>query len=160
MVLTIFWIRVVASLLLKAESKGRHFSLVVLEGRSYTSGAKAAKVYADSSIPTTVILDSVVGCLMERADMVVVGSERVVDNRGIVNNMGTYAMGVAVRYLGNPFYVAANSYNFARLFPLNQSDLTDMGPEAGLSFMDTEIWEVTGVVVGTRPLLCDWILLF
>ena len=78
MVLTIFWIPVVASLLLKEESKGRHFSVVVLEGRSYTSGAKAAKVYADSSIPTTVILDSAVGYLMERADMVVVGAERVV----------------------------------------------------------------------------------
>ena len=68
-------------------------------------------------------------------------------------------MGIAAREMGKPLYIAAESYKFARLFPLNQSDLTEMGPEAGLSFVDTAILEVTGVVVVTRPLLRDWILL-
>ena len=69
-------------------------------------------------------------------------------------------MGITEMDLGKLLYVAADSYKLARLFPMNYSELTDMGPEAGLSFMDTEIWEVTGVVVGTRPLLCDWVILF
>ena len=73
--------------------------------------------------------------------------------------MGTYAMGIVARERGKPFYIASESYKFARLFPLNQSDLTEMGPEAGLSFVDTATWAVMGVVVGTRPLLRDWILL-
>ena len=34
-----------------------------------------------------------------------------------------------------------------------------MGPEARLSFAETAIWEVTGVVAGTRPLLLDWMIL-
>ena len=38
--------RVVESLLIKAASKGRHFSVVVSEGRPDEVGAKAAKVYA------------------------------------------------------------------------------------------------------------------
>ena len=58
--------------------------------------------------------------------------------------MGAYVMGIPDMDLGKLLYVAADSYKLARLFPMNHSDLTEMGPEAGLSFMDTEIWEVTG----------------
>ena len=151
MVLTIVRSRVVASILIKAALEGRHLYVVVLEVRPDAAGDKAAKVYAGADIPTTVVLDSAVGYVMERADLVMVGAEGVVENGGIVNKMGTYAMAIAARELGKPFYVAAESYKFARLFPLNQSDLTEMGPEAGLSFVDTASWEVTGGVVGTRP---------
>ena len=61
MVLTIVRSRVVASLLLKVASEGRHFSVVVLEGRTDTAGADVATVYADAGIPTTVVMDYVVG---------------------------------------------------------------------------------------------------
>ena len=70
--LTIDRIRVVASIMLKAASEGRNFSVTVLEGRPDAAGAKADKVYAKSDIPTTVVLDSTVGYVTERADMVVV----------------------------------------------------------------------------------------
>ena len=56
--------QVVASILLKAASKGRKFSVVVLEGRLDTSGAKVAEVYANVDIPTTVMMYSVVGYVM------------------------------------------------------------------------------------------------
>ena len=68
-------------------------------------------------------------------------------------------MGIAEREMGKPFYIATGSYKSVRLFLLKQLDLTKMGPETGLIFMDTAILEVTGVVVGTRPLLHDYILL-
>ena len=129
----------------------RHFSIVVLEGRPDAGGAKAAKVYANAGIPTTVVLDSAMAYAMERVDLVIVGAEGVVENGGIINKMGTYGLGVAARELGKPFYVAAESYKFARLFPLNQSDLPQMGTLAKLSFVDTASWEVKGGLVGLRP---------
>uniref|UniRef100_A0A7S2EC59 Translation initiation factor eIF2B subunit alpha n=1 Tax=Trieres chinensis TaxID=1514140 RepID=A0A7S2EC59_TRICV len=148
-VLTHGWSRVVASILLKA-AETRHFSVIVLEGRPDAAGAKAAKVYADAGIPTTVVLDSAMGYVMERADMVVVGAEGVVENGGVVNKMGTYALGVCARESGKPFYVAAESYKFARLFPLNQRDLPTMGPNAELTFVDTASWEATGGMAPTK----------
>ena len=149
-VLTHGWSRVVAELLIKA-AEHRHFSIVVLEGRPDAGGAKAAKVYANAGIPTTVVLDSAMAYAMERVDLVIVGAEGVVENGGIINKMGTYGLGVAARELGKPFYVAAESYKFARLFPLNQSDLPQMGTLAKLSFVDTASWEVNGGLVGLRP---------
>ena len=82
--------------------------MVVLEGRLDAPGSKTAKVYAGAGIPTTVVLDSAVGYAMERADLVVVGDEGVVENGVIVDKMGTYGMDIAARDLGKPFYVSAD----------------------------------------------------
>uniref|UniRef100_A0A7S2RC42 Translation initiation factor eIF2B subunit alpha n=1 Tax=Eucampia antarctica TaxID=49252 RepID=A0A7S2RC42_9STRA len=149
-VLTHGWSRVVASLLLKA-SKRKQFEIIVLEGRPDASGAKAAKIFADAGIPTTVVLDSAVGYVMERVDLVIVGAEGVVENGGIVNKIGTYATAIVARELGKPFYVAAESYKFARLFPLNQSDLPEsMDAHTRLDFVDTASWNATGGLVGKK----------
>ena len=89
----------------------------------------------------------------------VVGDRGVVENGGAVDKMGTYKMEKFARDLGKPFYIAAGSYKFVRLFLLNQLDLTNMVPEDGMSFVDMTIWGVMGVVMGTRPLLRHWIIL-
>ena len=41
------------------------------------TGAKVAKVYANTGIPTTVVLDYAVGYVMEMADLVVVAAEGI-----------------------------------------------------------------------------------
>jgi translation initiation factor eIF-2B subunit alpha len=123
------WSRVVASILLQAATHGKHFDIIVLEGRPDAAGVKAARAYAShsSQIPTTVVLDSAMGFVMERVDIVLVGAEAVVENGGCVNKMGTYALATCAKAHGKPFYVASESYKFARLFPLNQQDLMQMG---------------------------------
>ena len=127
-VLTHGWSRVVASILLHA-AQTKHFDIIILEGRPDASGAKAAKFYAghSSSIPTTVVLDSAMGYVMESVDIVLTGAEAVVENGGCVNKMGTYALAACAKAHGKSFYVACESYKFARLYPLNQKDLPHMG---------------------------------
>ena len=51
--------------------------------------------------------------------------------------------------------MAAESYKFARLYPLNQSDLPTMGHAAQLNFVDTASWEMTGGLVGKAPVNTD-----
>jgi len=60
---------------------------------------------------------------MERVDVVVFGAEGVVENGGIINKVGSYGIAVVAKTLNKPVYVAAESYKFARLFPLNQKDI-------------------------------------
>lgn len=105
-VLTHGWSRAVSSLLLKAAEQ-TDFEIIILEGRPDASGAKAAKVYQNAGIPTTVVLDSAMAYVMERIDLVIVGAEGVVENGGIVNKIGTYALALAAKELAKPFYVAA-----------------------------------------------------
>jgi len=137
-VLTHGWSRVVASILLKA-AETKHFDIILLEGRPDAAGAKAARAYAshESKIPTTVVLDSAMGHVMEMVDVVLVGAEAVVENGGFVNKMGTYALATCAKAHGKPFYVASESYKFARLYPLNQQDLPAMGNNSPIEFVDT-----------------------
>jgi translation initiation factor eIF-2B subunit alpha len=135
--------RVVESLLLRAALvEKKRFRVMVLEGRPDAAGAKSARTYEKNGIPTTVVLDSAMGFVMERVDMVIVGAEGVVENGGVVNKVGTFSLGVMAKELGVPFYVAAESYKFTRLYPLNNSDLPEMGGIGGsqLQFLDTLNW--------------------
>lgn len=74
-------------------------------------------------------------CLLAcRVDMVLVGAEGVVESGGVINKLGTYTLALVAKAHGVPVYVAAESYKFARLFPLSQGDLPmerkqlDFGP--------------------------------
>ncbi|CAN0225388.1 unnamed protein product [Ectocarpus sp. 6 AP-2014] len=108
-------------LLMAAETK--HFSVLVAEGRPDGAGFKAAAALSKVGVPVTVVLDSAVGYHMEMADLCVTGAEGVLENGGIVNKVGTFQMAVLAKAYNVPFYVAAESYKFARLFPLDQRDL-------------------------------------
>lgn len=135
-VLTHGWSRVVASILLRA-SETKHFDIIILEGRPDAAGARAAQFYSQQAqIPTTVVLDSAMGYVMELVDIVLVGAEGVVENGGIVNKMGTNALATCAQANGKPFYVAAESYKFARLYPLMQRDIPDVG-NIPMEFCDT-----------------------
>jgi len=119
--------RVVESILLRAALVERkRFQVYVLEGRPDAGGAKSALSYINANIPTTVVLDSAMGYIMERVDMVLVGADCVMENGGTVNKIGTFALGVVAKEMGVPLYVAAESYKFTRLYPLNNADLPEM----------------------------------
>jgi len=135
-VLTHGWSRVVASILLQA-AESKHFDIVLLEGRPDAAGARAAQFYSQQAqIPTTVVLDSAMGYVMDTVDIVLVGAEGVVENGGIVNKMGTNALATCAQANGKPFYVAAESYKFARLYPLLQRDIPNVG-NIPMEFCDT-----------------------
>lgn len=115
--------RVVLAVLLHAARKGKNFKVVCTEARPNNAGYDAARELIKEGIPVTMVLDSAVAYVMDRVDFVLVGAEGVVENGGIINKIGTYQIAVVAKSLGKPVYVAAESYKFARLFPLNQQDL-------------------------------------
>jgi len=143
---------VVEALLLRAATvEKKRFKVIVLEGRPDAGGAKSAKTYDAAGIPTVLILDSAMGYIAERTriDMVLVGAEGVAENGGVVNKVGTFALGIAAKELGVPFYVAAESYKFTRMFPLNNADLPEISSEEdggfnGIKFLDTLAWSGDG----------------
>ena len=69
------------------------------------------------------VLDSSVSFVMEEVDICIVGAEGVVESGGVVNLLGTYQLAIIAKALNTPLYVAAESFKFARLFPLTSTDL-------------------------------------
>ena len=59
--------------------QGQQFSVVVTEGRPDETGFTMARVLDELKIPVTVVLDSGIGYVMEKVDMVLVGAEAVAE---------------------------------------------------------------------------------
>lgn len=122
--------KVVLTLLLKAaSSSNRRFKVLVTEARPNSRGIKAAKKLQQNGIPATVILDSAVGYYIGKCNMVLVGAEGVVENGGIINQIGTYPISVMAKAANVPFYAAVENYKFVRAFPLSQYDLPTMSAD-------------------------------
>mmetsp|Transcript_17165 Transcript_17165/g.20663 ORF Transcript_17165/g.20663 Transcript_17165/m.20663 type:complete len:394 (-) Transcript_17165:65-1246(-) len=122
-VLTHGFSRVVIALLNHAIAEGKHFSVIITEGRPDNAGCRMAKVLQSKGVPCSIVLDSSAAYVMDRVDMVLVGSEGVVESGGIINKIGTYQICLCAKAVGKPVYVAAESYKFARMFPVNQRDV-------------------------------------
>lgn len=124
-ILTTGWSRVVAAILRHA-ARTKSFEVIFLEGQPDQAGRRAAQSYQEeTSIPVTVVPDAAMAYILEerKVTMVLTGADAVVENGGVVNKVGTYAVALCAFAQGIPVYVAAESYKFARLYPLHQSDL-------------------------------------
>lgn len=117
--------RVVLYSLLQAAKANRRFQVFVTEAMPNKSGYITQKILNEAGIPCTIILDSAIGYIMEKVDLVMVGAEGVVESGGIINKIGTYTMAISALQMNKPFYALAESFKFARLYPLNQQDMPD-----------------------------------
>ncbi|KAL5490365.1 GCN3 [Sanghuangporus weigelae] len=124
-ILTHSYSRVVMQALLLAH-KQKRISVYVTEARPRGLGLdriKTQEALAAAGIPCTVVLDSAVAYVMDKVDLVLVGSEAVVESGGLINAVGSNQMAIIAKAANKPVYAMAESYKFHRLFPLSQYDL-------------------------------------
>ena len=115
--------RVVFSVLKNAVQKDKRITVISTESRPQNNGLLLANRLAGEGIPVTLISDSAAAYMMDQVDLVFVGAEAVVENGGIINNMGTYQLALVAKAHNKPFYVAAETFKMTRDFPLNQSSI-------------------------------------
>ncbi len=92
----------------KAEA-GEPISVYACETRPLRQGARlTAWELADAGVPVTVLPDGAAASLLARGGVgaVIVGCDRVAANGDVANKIGTYAVALAARAHGVPFYVA------------------------------------------------------
>lgn len=93
----------------KAEA-GEPVEVFACETRPLLQGARlTAWELDDAGIPVTVLPDGAAPALLARGgvDAVIVGADRIAANGDTANKIGTYALAIAARHHGVPFYVAA-----------------------------------------------------
>ncbi|XP_008800475.1 translation initiation factor eIF-2B subunit alpha-like [Phoenix dactylifera] len=115
--------RVVFEVLKLAASNRKLFRVLCTEGRPDRTGLRFSNELAALGVPVKLLIDSAVAYSMDEVDMVFVGADGVVESGGIINMMGTYQIALVAHSMNKPVYVAAESYKFARLYPLDQKDL-------------------------------------
>ncbi|KAJ4874948.1 NagB/RpiA/CoA transferase-like superfamily protein [Raphanus sativus] len=115
--------RVVLEILKTAAQNNKLFRVLCTEGRPDGTGVLLSNELSKLDVPVKLLLDSAVAYSMDEVDMVFVGADGVVESGGIINMMGTYQIALVAHSMNKPVYVAAESYKFARLYPLDQKDM-------------------------------------
>ncbi|KAJ9117458.1 hypothetical protein QFC22_004308 [Naganishia vaughanmartiniae] len=129
-ILTHSYSRTVLQALLRAHKQNKRIKVM-----------KTHQLLTQAGIPCTVILDSAIAYILERVDIVLVGTEAVVESGGLVSSIGTSQCALLAKAMGKPFYALAESYKFLRHYPLSQSDLpmpTNRGKHIPLEFDELE----------------------
>ncbi|XP_072973863.1 uncharacterized protein [Typha angustifolia] len=115
--------RVVLEVLKLAASNKKLFRVLCTEGRPDRTGLRFSNELSALGVPVKLLIDSAVAYAMDEVDMIFVGADGIVESGGIINMMGTYQIALVAHSMNKPVYVAAESYKFARLYPLDQKDL-------------------------------------
>ncbi|KAH8918452.1 nagb/rpia/CoA transferase-like protein, partial [Atractiella rhizophila] len=102
---------------------GKKFRVLVTEARPFGLGVKTHRVLEEAGIESMIILDSAVAYAMSKVDYVMVGSEAVGIDGGLVNFIGSYQIAICAKLHGKTLYALTESFKFTRLFPLSQYDL-------------------------------------
>ena len=90
--------------------RGNRFSVFNTETRPFLQGARlTAWEFHELGIPSTLIIDSAAGMLMQQGkiDCVITGADRIAANGDTANKIGTYSLAVLARENKIPFYIAA-----------------------------------------------------
>ena len=90
--------------------RGNRFSVFNTETRPFLQGARlTAWEFHELGIPSTLIIDSAAGMLMQQGkiDCVITGADRIAANGDTANKIGTYSLAVLARENRIPFYIAA-----------------------------------------------------
>ena len=95
-----------------AAERGLSPSVFADETRPLLQGSRlTAWELTQAGIETTILADSAAATLMAagKIDMAIVGADRIAANGDTANKIGTYALALAAKHHGIPFYVAAPS---------------------------------------------------
>ena len=98
-----------------AAERGQKLHVWVDETRPLLQGSRlTAWELLRAKIPHTVIPDGAAAALMAqgKVDVVLVGADRVARNGDVANKLGTYALAIAARRHGVPFYSVAPTSSF------------------------------------------------
>jgi translation initiation factor eIF-2B subunit delta len=110
-IVTLSYSSTVQHALLHAQRAGRRMEIICAESRPGLEGRQAAMVLASCGVPVTIMVDAAAIAAVEQADLVLVGAD-MLSNRGLVNKVGTYALAMAAKNAGVPFYTLCGSEKF------------------------------------------------
>src|SRR5258708_25894183 len=101
----------VAGILREASLQGKSIRAIATESRPFCEGRELARNLGQQGIPTQVVLDAAVAQYVKRADLVIVGVDRIAEE-SFLNKVGTLSLAMAAREEQVPFYGACETNKF------------------------------------------------
>ena len=116
----------VASSLTLAASDGRQFHVIVTEGRPLDDGSKMAAQLTHPNLKVTIIPDASVAQWMNEIDALLLGTDIVSEDGGLLAPVGTFSMCALASIHKKPVYVVCETFKFMRRFFLNAGDIASV----------------------------------
>jgi translation initiation factor 2B subunit (eIF-2B alpha/beta/delta family) len=101
----------VRAVLAAAVRAGTECRVIISESRPSNEGVEFGTSLPAWGIPVTLVVDAALPRMIERCQLALVGADSISEN-DFVNKTGTYALAVAAREAGVPFYVTASTDKF------------------------------------------------
>ncbi len=109
--------------LVDCKKYGINLNVFVTECSPDHSGLNMKKALTENGIKSNVIIDLSVGYYMKDIDCIIVGSNALCENGGLINRTGTYTLAICAKSFKKPFYVLSECLKFLKLYPLEQGDI-------------------------------------
>jgi translation initiation factor 2B subunit (eIF-2B alpha/beta/delta family) len=113
----------VASVLQVAASDGRQFRVLVTENRPRNDGVRLAATLSHPNITLTVVPDAAVGLWMNDVHVILVGTDLVLQDGGLLAPVGTYNICALASVHRKPVYCVCETFKFMRKFVLSANDM-------------------------------------
>jgi translation initiation factor 2B subunit (eIF-2B alpha/beta/delta family) len=126
----------------------RRLHLVISEGRPLNDGLQFAKSFHYPSLTTTVIPDAAVGLWMDKVKAVLVGTDLILEDGGLLAPVGTYNICALASIHRKSVYCVCETYKFRRKFVLTPDDLSEFQRTVSYPTDETEETEVETARVG------------
>jgi ribose 1,5-bisphosphate isomerase len=102
----------VSEILRTAKENRVDFELFLTETRPRYQGRITAREMAEAGVDATMIVDSAVRTILNRVDIVLVGSDAITSEGNVINKIGTSLIALAAQEARTPFYVATELFKF------------------------------------------------
>ena len=99
--------------------------VVVCESRPLLEGRATARELAAAGIAVTLVTDAQGPLFLSQVEAVLVGADGVLADGAVVNKVGTYALALAARDHGRPFYVACESLKISPRQEWSKADVEE-----------------------------------
>jgi translation initiation factor 2B subunit (eIF-2B alpha/beta/delta family) len=124
-----------ASVFQVAAARGIKLHIVISEGRPRDDGVKMASVLNHPNLKVTVIPDSSVGLWMHEIDVVLIGTDLVLEDGGLLAPAGTYTICLLGSVHNKPVHCVCETFKFMRKFVLEADDLREY--QRNMSYVPT-----------------------
>ncbi|CAG9325694.1 unnamed protein product [Blepharisma stoltei] len=103
----------------------RKFEVLVAEAAPGLQGQLMCKTLAEHGIDTTLIADNSVFALMSRVNKVIIGTDALMANGGLITKSGCYGVCLAAQAHSVPILVTCGLYKLSPLYPFDQDTFND-----------------------------------
>ena len=119
--------------LIEARRAAKHFEVIATESRPMFEGRRLASELSARGINVTVIADAAASLFIGRADLILVGADKITPEH-VVNKIGTRMIALAARERGLPIYALCDTSKFIAADYLavicDQRNASELWPDA------------------------------